>query len=442
MRGLPSTILLVLALAGLGGYIYFVELKKPATTPDSKPKAFATTAEEIEELQIAVADGDTTVARRAGAGWTLVQPIEAEGDASELSNMASSLASLDVQRVVDENPGDVAQYGLNPPKVEVAFRVKGQAEPLRLQIGDKTPTGGDVYARRPGEPRVFLVSSFLEDTFRRSAFDLRDKTILKFDRDKVDGLEIALKGTTMQFARKGTDWTIVKPSVMRADYAAIEGLITSLSATLMQKFVAPSATPAELQQYGLDRPTISVAILMGSARASLQLGRTVNAETYARDAAKPAILMVAPTIVADLGKELAEYRRKELFDMRAFSTSRIELKRGAETFVFEKSSKDGKDTWRDAAGKDVDTMKVDDLLTKLSNIRAQSFEPGANPALRTPAITVNVSFGDTPAAIRMETVVLARTAAGGVASRPDEPGSAVLDAPALNDISAALDGLK
>jgi len=39
------------------------------------------------------------------------------------------------------------------------------------------------------------------------------------------------------------------------------------------------------------------------------------------------------------------------------------------TLVFEKSKgKDGKDVWKNAAGKDVDTAKVEDMLTKLSNV--------------------------------------------------------------------------
>ena len=38
------------------------------------------------------------------------------------------------------------------------------------------------------EKRVFLVSSFQETSFNRKPFDLRDKKILKFDRDKADSL--------------------------------------------------------------------------------------------------------------------------------------------------------------------------------------------------------------------------------------------------------------
>ncbi len=441
MRGLTTTILLVVALAGLGGYIYFVEMKKPEVSADAKAKAFSVVAADIEELRIKVADGDNTRATRANDTWALVEPIAADADGSELTNMASTLASLDVQRVVDESGGSLDQYGLNPPRIEVAFRAKGQTEPVVLQIGDKTPTGGDVYAKKAGETRVFLVSSIVEDTFRRSAFDLRDKTILKFDRDKVDGLEISRGAVTMQFARKGADWTIVKPAIMRADFAALEGLITSLSATQMQKFVSPEATPAELRAYGLDRPSATASILMGSARATLVLGRTDNAETYARDASRPMILMVAPTIVADVAKPLNDYRRRELFDMRSFSANRVELKRGADTLVLEKTSTDGKEAWR-SGGKDVDTAKVEDLLTKLSNLRAAMFTDRPDPSLRTPALSVTARFGQNKDEVRMETVSLARAGSMVVASRPDEPGGMNIEGAGFDEIMKALDTLQ
>ncbi len=443
MRGLTTTILLIAVLAGLGGYIYFVENKKPDTPADAKPKAFAVKAEDIQELQITVTDGDATKAQRTDNAWKLVEPVEAEGDNSELNNMASSLAALDVQRVIDENPTNLDQYGLGPPRLDIAFRTKSGKDPVHLLVGDKTPTGGDVYAKKPGEKQVFLVSSMIEDTFRRSAFDLRDKTILKFDRDKVDGLEIMQGDRSFQFSRKGADWTIVKPAMMRADYASIEGLLTSLSATLMHKFVAPSATPAELRTYGLDKPSASASILMGSAKATIMLGRTDNAETYAKDAARPMIVMVAPTIVSDLAKPLADYRRRDLFDARAFSAKKVEAKRGAETLAFEKvTAQDGKDTWHNTAGKDADATKVEDLLTKLSNLRVASFEDRADPALKAPALTVTVQFGENKGENRSETVTIARSGASVVASRPDEPGALKLAGAGLDDVMKALDALR
>ena len=75
--------------------------------------------------------------------------------------------------------------------MEVAFKANGQQR--RLLLGQKTPAGSDVYAKLPDSKRVFLVPSFLDSTFNRSTFDLRDKTVLKLDREKVDSLEIASK---------------------------------------------------------------------------------------------------------------------------------------------------------------------------------------------------------------------------------------------------------
>lgn len=442
MKRAASTLILVVVLAGLGGYIYFVENRKPATDPDAKAKAFEAKSEDIEELQITIADGGTSTLKKIDDRWQIVDPVQAEADNSEINNMASSLASLDVQRVVDETPADLAPFGLSAPHLEVAFRLKGQTAFQRLQIGEKTPTGGDVYVKRPDEKRVFLVSSYVDDTFKRTTFDLRDKTLLRFDRDKLTGLELTNASGTMQFERKGANWMFVKPRAMRADFAALEGALTSLSATLMQKYVADSATPAELAQYGLSRPSATASLVTGDSRVTLALGRTDNAETYARDLSKPAIVMVAPTIVADLNKTVNDFRRKELFDLRSFSATRVEITRGSEKIVLDKATADGKETWKNAAGKEVDAVKVNDLLTRLSNIRAQSFEDSTDSALKTPALVVAAQFGENKDENRSETVTLARSGESLVGSRPDEPGTLKIEGTPLDDILKAVDALK
>ena len=448
VRGLASTIVLVVALAGLGGYIYFVENKKPVEPADAKAKAFDIKAEQLEELQIKVADGDTSTLKKVDDRWQLVEPVQAEADNSEVNNMASSLASLDVQRVVDEAPADLGQFGLGMPHLEVAFRIKGQTALQRLQVGEKTPTGGDVYVKLADQKRVFLVSSYIDETFKRTTFDLRDKTILKFDRDKMTGFEITNASGTLQFERKGANWMFMQPRVMRADFAAVEGLITSLSATPAKKFVADSASQSELAQYGLSKPSATASIVMGDSRATLALGRTDNGETYARDTSKMAILTVASAIVQDLSKPSSAFRRKELFDLRSFSAKHLELRRGTEMFAFDKSTAaNGKEVWKNAAGKEVDAAKVQDLLTKLSSVRAQAFEDQADPALKTPALVVTArfgenGFGESKGEDLTETVTLARSGQSTVGSRPDEPGTLKVEAMPLDDILKALDALK
>ena len=436
MRGLKSTIALLVVLVGLGAYIY-VDRNRVAEDPNAKPKAYTTLAtDDIEELQIRNASGESTRVQRAGEEWQLVEPVKAEADNGVVGTVTSNIGTLEVQRVVDENPTDLKQYGLEPARIEIAFRLKGQKEMQRLLVGDKTPAGGDLFAKRGDENRVILVASFLDSIFNKTPFELRDKIVLAFDRDKAEGVEVVSGAMATQFARNGTDWRIVRPVTIRADYALAEGLLTRLSSTNMLAVVAEDG---DLAMYGLDRPSATATVVIGSSRASLLIGRMVEGGGYyAKDANRPMVFTVEQALVTDLTKDIGEFRRKELFDSRSFSATRVEFRRAGATAAFERTEAGGQTTWKNAAGATVDTATIEEALTKLSSLRADAFQPVAHPALKTPAITAVIRFDEN----RTETVTFARAGSEVYASRMDEPGSARVDATAFDDALKAADALK
>ncbi len=438
MRGMKSTLALLVILIGVVAYIYFVDSKKPVNDTEAKEKAFTgVTADDIEELQIKSGEGETSRLQKVDGKWQLVEPVKVEADNTEASNIASSLATIDIQRVVDENASNLKEYGLDPPRVDVAFRAKGKKDLQRILIGEKTPTGGDVYAQVQGSKRVFLVNSFLDGTFNKNTFALHDKKVLTFDREKADSLELVSPDKTLQFAKKGNEWSMVKPVAARADFGAVEGALERVSSVQMQGITAQDGD--DPKKYGLDKPSATISVGLGSSKATLTLGKTENAVVYAKDAARPMIFTVAPTLTTDLFKDASEYRRKDLFDSRSFTMDKVTFVRGGETITLEKSkAKDGKEVWKNSAGKDVDAAKADDLLSKLGSLRADKFQPAADPALKAPALTVTAQFDSN----KMETVTFARSGAMVVASRTDESGSATLETMAFDDLMKAIDGEK
>ena len=433
MSRFVSTAAMVLVLAGLVGYIYYLN-RQPPDADSAKEKPFAAVkADDIEEVQLTAA-GETTKLKKSGATWSIVDPVQADADAGEVTSMAGNLASFEISRVVDEKPADLKGFGLEPAAMDVRFKAKGQER--RVLLGSKTPTGGDLYAKLPDSPRVFLVPSYLETSFNKNTFALRDKKILKVDRQKADGLELTAGTTQLAFKKSGESWTIVKPIMARGDFAAIEGAIERLSSAQMQGLAPdPNGPP---KQYGFDAPSATMTITTGSASATLTLGKTENAVVFAKDASRPLVFTVAPTLRTDVVKDLGDFRRKDLFDFRSFTATRVEFARGGSTQVFEHSKdKDGKDVWKDAAGKTVETSKVEDLLAKVSGLRAASFESTANPSLKSPVLTVTATFDK-----GKDVVSFGKTGMDAYASRPDEPGSAKLDAGMLDDTLKALDALK
>jgi hypothetical protein len=436
MRGLRSTLILLVVLAGLAGYIYY-DSKKPATSADTKEKAFSgVTADAIEELQIKAADGDVSKVQKSGDQWKLVEPVKADADSTEVSSVTSSIASLDINRVVDENPSNLKEYGLDPARVEVSFRAKGQKDFKKLLVGERTPTGNDLYARLPDQKRVFLINSFNDSTFNKNAFALREKKILKIDREKVDGLEVSDGTNGFQFAKSGTEWKIVKPVMARAEFGQIEGIVERLATAQMQALTTDSSD--DLKKYGLDKPTATMTLSTGGMKTTLTLGKTENAVVFAKDSTRPMIFTVAPTLKTDVIKTLSDYRRKDMFDGRSFNANKIEIHRGSDLVTLEKMTKDGKDAWKKADGKDADTSKVEDLLGKLTALRAQSFDSVANAALKSPAMVVTLTYDKT----KTETVTFAKAGTDVVAARADEPGTAKLETMPFDDATKAVDGVK
>jgi uncharacterized protein DUF4340 len=438
MRGVRSFLALLVVAAALGGYLYYDAKHGSSTDQKKLEKVFPDLqAEKIDKVTIKSDKGDTTTVQKQSGSWRVTQPVATGADESEVSGITSNLASMEVQRVIDEQPRDVKQYGLDPARVEVTFASSGKAN--RILLGQKTPSGSDMYAKLPDKSRVFLVPSFLDTTLDKSTFDLRDKTILKIDRDKTDRLEIQTADHTTKLVKQGSEWKIVSPVDARADSAAIEGILGRLNSTPMKAIVTPEADAAALKEHGLDKPEVTVHVGAGSAEAGLAIGKPAAEGTvYAKDLSRPMVFTVEKSLVDDLKKSPDDFRVKDLFDARSFNTTRLDITYKGQTLAFQKD----KDVWKQVApaNKAADSAKMDGLLTALTNTRANSFADSKTATgLESPELTVSVKYEDGQ---KQEKVSFARKGTDVFALREGDASAAKLDAGQLDAIEKAIDAVK
>ena len=452
MRGLRSTIALIVVLAGLGAYIYFVTWKLPEGGADADAKKLEKVfagyeADKLEEIKVTSAAGDATTLKKEGGAWQVVaadrprRPTNRKCRASPArsARWKSSASST-------RTPTNLNDYGLSNPRIEVDFKGAGDKDYRKLLVGDKTPTGGDLFAKRNDEKKVFLIPAYQETSLNRTTFDLRDKAVLKFDREKVDGIDVTAGGKTLAVAKDGGDWKITKPVQTRADFGSVEGLVGRLQIGADEVDRRPrTPTPADLKKYGLDKPEATVNLNAGSARATLLIGgKAADNTVYARDASKPSVVTVESALLDDLKKSADDYRRKDIFEFRPFNANRVEMTRNGQTVVLERVKGTGEnapDTWKRVSptAADVDREKSDSLLSKLSNIRAASFvDAAAKTGLDKPALTVTVKFDDGK---KEERVTFGQTGSDVYVARPGEPGAAKIDAADFNEAIKSLDEL-
>ena len=450
MRGLKTTIGLLVVLGGLFAYIYFVSWKQPADDTSSKLEKVFTglQADKIDEIHVHSESGDSTVLQKDKEGWKITDPLMTAAQDSEASGIASALSQLEVARVVDENPASLVDYGLGAPRIEIQFKAAGDKDFKTLQIGQKTPAGGNLFAKRGSDKKVFTIPSFQEQTFNRSTFDLRDKTAMKFDRDKVDRVEITADNKTLDLEKSGGDWKIVKPVQALSDSTATDGLIGKLQSAQMKSIVSENPSAADLKKYGLDKPAATVTLGLGSAKASLLVGgKSSDGSLYAKDASKPLVMTLDATLLDDFKKGADDYRKKDLFAFRAYDANRIEITRGGQTVAFDKvkgAKPEDEDKWQRAGSGgakpvDADKEKMSVLLAKLESIRAASFvDSTAKTGLDSPVMTVYAKFDDGK---KEERVTFGKSGTDVYASRPGEPGAAKVSPMEFDDINKKLDEL-
>jgi hypothetical protein len=441
MRGVRSFLVLLVLLAGLGGYALYEYQRGPTDNGDKRNKVFTVESDKIEEITIKAEAGDTTTLKKTGSNWQIVQPLTADTDGGEVTGILTNLSSLEVQRVIDENPGDLAEYGLAQPRIEITFKADGKEH--RLQIGRKTPPGTDLYAKLADQKRVFLVSSYIDSTFNKTTFALRDKTVLKLDRDKVDTLAIITPKRTVRFSKADGEWKMTEPVKARADFTTVDGIVSRVNTLQMKSIVSDAVTDD-----GLDKPEATIQLGSGSSQATLVLGKGAgDGAVYAKDQSRPLILTIDSAIVAEVTKDAGEYRQKDLFDARTFNSTRLEIVAGSQAIAFEKTKtkdKDGKDEekWKQVAptAKDVDQAKIDALITAITQARATGFvDTTAKTGLDKPELTFTIKSDEGK---REEKVSFARSGKEAFAARAGEPGAAKIDTATVESITKAMEGLK
>ncbi len=427
MKGFKTTLGLGVVLIGLIGYIYIFEPTNTNET-DIKDQVFAIAADDIDQLQVTAATGETTQLQKEDGVWKITEPVVGGVDDIKINALTTGLSTLAQERIV-EDAEVLSQYGLDPPHIAVGFRKQGEQSLQHLLLGDRTPAGDDLYAKRQGDPSVFLVSSFIENTYNRTTFDLRDKSVLKFDQSALEAISITQESRVTDFVKKDASWMITEPIAARAEYSSVEGLASLLSSSEVQRFIETKTT--DLSKYGLDTPFLQATVSGLETTTSLLIGSIVEGTRYAKDSSRKGIFTVGNNLVQELQKELSEFRRKSIFESRPFSATKFEIHLGESTMSFDKTYDENEQEIWEINGQPIDSSEAENPLVKLTSLRAESFLAKPHPSLDSPEMTVVATFDNKE---QTETVSFVQVGSNVYVNRTDEPGSAIMLASAYEEV--------
>ena len=260
-----KTIVVIILLVVVGGYAYYVSRQPSERTP----KLNQISAADIQQIELRSRTRDIVV-ERSRDGWRFAKPIQGEVDRTAADNMADAIAGLQITSTINENPGDLAPFGLQNPAVTVVVTTKDHRVLPAIMVGKDTPVGNSSYLKTAGRPGILLVANSFPSQVEKSVDDLRPRTLIGFKPDEIHTVILdSSNGTTLQLNKKSDQWSISKPRAYAADANAVQQLLDTVSNARISNFVEDN--PSDLSKYGLASPSFKLVIYGGKSNSEESL---------------------------------------------------------------------------------------------------------------------------------------------------------------------------
>jgi len=388
-----GTIIAALVLLLLLGYLYFFELRKPSEE-GSEGKVFPEIIkEQINEINLKYPKY-TVVCKKEGDNWFVSKDSKRfRADSGIVSDMLDRVSQIKIEKVVSENPADLAGFGLDNPRAEVIAKTADKE--YGVSIGGESPVGSGTYIRVNGEKRVLLVSrSSISKFLDRSANDLRDKQVLSLDEDRIKKLKFAWKDSSFEVERKDNDWIGRGiPEYIEIDQTRVWAILRTFLNLRIDNF--EDDEPHDLSAYGLDKPSAGIELFEDGESVGVFFGnKKEKGDYYIKLGSGEPVYSVSEFVFRQIPESVNDIRVRRVVKVDTDKINGVEIKRGNTRISVLKEG----NIWK-VDGKKADESKVSELISELGTLEVEKFvddNPGdlAPYGLDRPEIELTILEGD------------------------------------------------
>jgi len=396
-----NTIILAAVVALFGLYLYYVE--KPAMEREAEQgKLLDFEASEVGKIELESAKGRIELTKGDGGTWTVTAPRQTGADQVTIDGLLATLEDAEVKKTLDEEPADLAPFGLVEPEATVVLTL-ADGTTRKLSFGKKTPIGGSAYTRRGEESGVLLTADAVRTGVQKELDDVRDRSVFTFS--DADAKEITIRGVEGEptvLRKTGNEWMLVAPVAAKADAAQVRSMLASLRSLRATGFVDEPGTPPDAK-YQLTPPRVAVELVLApdDATRTLLVGGATDdpqkKEVYAQSVPGDTVYVVGSHLYSMAAKRAMDFRDKTVLVFDKDKVASVVVARSDDAgFTLEK--KDGAWTLADAGDAGVKEFVASRLVDDLRELKGTDIasESGPRPefGLDQPQITVSLLGAD------------------------------------------------
>jgi hypothetical protein len=285
------------------------------------------TATQVTKIVLKTAAGEIELQKK-NEHWEILKPLRARGDDQKIGDLIAHITTAQIQKFVADDHGDLRQYGLAEPRGSVTLFGQEEKQGQILQIGvipEKAKE--EVYVRFSPRSFVYTVPKKIESILETKPNDLRDRRLVRIDKNILDRMTIDAPGKTKTtLARKGESWTIVNRNNAAANASEAQRLVDMLNNEPVTRFVEDVAS--NLTKYGLDKPQLQVTFSSFASEntaetqagehpfASVSFGKVEGDNLYARVGDEPFVVAVRRSLLDNIFADPIQWQERAVFKFK------------------------------------------------------------------------------------------------------------------------------
>lgn len=334
----------------------------------------------------------TVNCKKRGDTWLVTHPIEARADAEEIETLLSELRALQVSTfeadTIEANvPTRLENSGLDTPRLQIELTDGDKIYALHVgsAVLSEDGTQERVYVKSVHQDAIYTVSDDIYKLLNKSAFDLRDKRIIDFQR--TDTVRFAISKRRQQDEEKTVGiknydniWELETPTgKIKADAEAVDDLLFGVDSLEASAFVDEPVK--SLASYGLAAPSIKVAFTQRGEEkpAVLLIGdHAEDGAVYVKAEHAAQVARVKRSLIDKIALGAAWLRDKQVLNFHIDDVIRLTLLYGEESLTCQRLGTN----WRLTAPvkENANNAEVNAIIYELDDLKADAYV-GSEPTL-------------------------------------------------------------
>lgn len=374
MRYWP-TVVMALVLAGLGLYLYVIELpqKESHERQDiADKKVLLFDQDTLSGLTIKTDQQELVFVRTLDKGWVLTAPLSTEADQREVQSLIRALVTGTVTRFVEERPTNLSPYGLDNPVTTITVAAGAARE--TFSIGDSGPLTSTLYVLRESDRKVLLTNLAPKDFVNKTLMTFRRKDLLRLSPGDIDRIRLTYPTTEIVLyqgqEKPKSKWKIRYPIEAEADQTEARALLFRLEDLKALGIIDPGPERDALAKT-LTVPNVKVTIHTADGDQTVKLYQPdpASGEAFAETSSTGPLYRINPTAIRDLTKELFSFQDKRLLGIDFTDIAILSVKTPTEQYVLINQQNE----WvlEDQPAQRLDQQAIDLFVSRVANVPAE-----------------------------------------------------------------------